>query len=71
MNVIDVEIKNATFSMDSFKAPGPDGFNGHFYHSTWGEVKFSVYRLVRDFFADCALGATVGRKMIYFDSRMG
>ncbi|XP_077215844.1 uncharacterized protein LOC143850484 [Tasmannia lanceolata] len=38
------EIKNAVFSMKGDKAPGPDGFNGRFFHKFWYLVgsKFST-----------------------------
>jgi hypothetical protein len=32
------------------KAPGPDGFNGHFFKKCWPLIKFDIYRLCRDFY---------------------
>ncbi|XP_054820714.1 uncharacterized protein LOC129319648 [Prosopis cineraria] len=32
-DVTDIEIKNAAFALDVFKAPGPDGIQAHFFHS--------------------------------------
>lgn len=29
------EVKEAAFQKGSTKAPGPDGFNGVFYHNYW------------------------------------
>lgn len=32
------EVKQVFFSLNSNKAPGPDGFSAHFYKSTWSIV---------------------------------
>ncbi|KAL6205681.1 hypothetical protein ACLB2K_022935 [Fragaria x ananassa] len=32
------EIKLVVFSMDPDSAPGPDGYNGHFYRACWGFI---------------------------------
>ncbi|KAI0504504.1 hypothetical protein KFK09_015456 [Dendrobium nobile] len=48
--VSDDEIKSAVFSGSSTSAPGPDGFNFHFYKSGWHILGPSVYRAVRSFF---------------------
>lgn len=48
--VTEAEIKIATFQLGAFKAPGPDGFNGHFYQHTWEEVRISVCKMVKGFF---------------------
>ncbi|XP_028783726.1 uncharacterized protein LOC114739817 [Neltuma alba] len=33
--VTEVEIKNTAFLMGTFKAPGPDGLQAHFFHTQW------------------------------------
>lgn len=48
--ISDKEIKEAAFQFGGSKALGPDGFNGHFYHSTWDTVGQTVRNLVREFF---------------------
>ncbi|XP_028754420.1 uncharacterized protein LOC114713907 [Neltuma alba] len=45
-----IEVKEATFQLGAFKAPGPDGFNGHFYHVFWNEVRVSLLKMARSFF---------------------
>lgn len=44
------EIKEATFSIGGFKAPGEDGFHGFFYHHLWDSIKLDCFRLVEDIF---------------------
>lgn len=48
--VTDSEIKLAAFQMGGLKAPGPDGFTGNFYQSSWSIVGADVCRFVRNFF---------------------
>jgi hypothetical protein len=36
------------------KAPGPDGYNGHFFKKCWNFIKFDIYRLCRDFYDHAA-----------------
>ena len=43
---IDVVVKE----MLADKAPGPDGFNGHFLKTCWHIVKKDIYQLCQDFF---------------------
>ncbi|WCJ21304.1 hypothetical protein M5689_003468 [Euphorbia peplus] len=47
---LDEEIKLSTFSMDRESAPGPDGFNGSFYHAFWDIIGYDVCRMVKFFF---------------------
>ncbi|XP_020258489.1 uncharacterized protein LOC109834882 [Asparagus officinalis] len=44
------EIKNAVFSMDGNKAPGPDGFNMSFYKSAWSIIGDEVSQAILEFF---------------------
>jgi hypothetical protein len=32
------------------KAPGPDGFNGHFFKKGWSLIKYDIYRLCRELY---------------------
>ncbi|KAL2922721.1 LINE-1 retrotransposable element ORF2 protein [Bienertia sinuspersici] len=44
------EVKEAIFSMDGSKAPGPDGFNAQFYKDNWDIVSELVTKAVLEFF---------------------
>ncbi|KAF7813704.1 reverse transcriptase [Senna tora] len=46
------EIKNAVFSLGARKAPGPDGFSGTFFHSTWETTSDQIVQAVMNFFED-------------------
>ena len=43
------EIKNAVFSMEHNKAPGPDGFNIEFYQHFWYLIKDDLNKMFNDF----------------------
>ena len=45
------EIKAAVFSLSAESSPGPDGYNGHFFHRYWDVVQFDVQEAVRYFFS--------------------
>ncbi|CAN6690416.1 unnamed protein product [Malus baccata var. baccata] len=47
--VSEEEIKVAVHQMGGLKAPGPDGFQGIFYHSFWDIIVAEVNGLVMDF----------------------
>ncbi|KAF7822290.1 reverse transcriptase [Senna tora] len=49
-DVIDEEIKRATFELGALKAPGPDGYSGKFFHSSWDIVGKQVIETVKGFF---------------------
>lgn len=51
----DSEIKEAAFSINSGKAPGPDGFSAKFYHAYWHIVGKDVCRDIREFFVSGSL----------------
>ncbi|KAL2933614.1 LINE-1 retrotransposable element ORF2 protein [Bienertia sinuspersici] len=44
------DVKDAIFSMDGSKAPGPDGFNAQFYKENWDIVGELVTKAVLEFF---------------------
>lgn len=48
--MLDKEIKEALFSMNSSKAPSMDGFNVFFYKHCWNIIGASVTEAVQDFF---------------------
>ncbi|GKV48452.1 hypothetical protein SLEP1_g55265 [Rubroshorea leprosula] len=43
------DIKNAVWDCDSFKSPGPDGFNFRFIKAMWEEIKQDVIGFVQEF----------------------
>ncbi|TQD71025.1 hypothetical protein C1H46_043451 [Malus baccata] len=45
--ISDDEIRDVVMQMDGFKAPGPDGFSGVFYHKFWEPIRREVHALVR------------------------
>ncbi|OMP03175.1 reverse transcriptase [Corchorus capsularis] len=48
--VNEEEIKEAMFDIGAFKAPGPDGYQDHFFHKNWEIVRSSVIRQVQEAF---------------------
>ncbi|KAK3193246.1 hypothetical protein Dsin_024556 [Dipteronia sinensis] len=49
-DVSDDEIREVCFSLHPNKAPGPDGFNAHFFKITWDIVGEDVISAVQEFF---------------------
>lgn len=52
------EIKQAVWSCDSDKSPGPDGFNFTFLKKFWSSIKEEVSLLVGEFFLPSLLYPT-------------
>ncbi|GAV77198.1 hypothetical protein CFOL_v3_20670 [Cephalotus follicularis] len=48
--VTDEEIKGAFWALNPNKAPGPDGFNGHFFRTVWDIVERDMLAACRFFF---------------------
>lgn len=48
--VTEEEIKEAVWSIDPRKSPGPDGFSSGFYRSAWSTIKGDLIKIVHDFF---------------------
>ncbi|OMO79395.1 hypothetical protein CCACVL1_13702 [Corchorus capsularis] len=48
--VMPAEIQKTIFSMSGDKAPGPDGFNAHFFQTAWSLVKHDVIEAILYFF---------------------
>jgi hypothetical protein len=46
------EIKEATFSIASEKAPTLDGLSMHFFKKVWPIIQFDVIEAIKDFFAN-------------------
>lgn len=53
----DSEIKQAALSINSGKAPDPDGFSAKFYHSYWHIISDDVTRDIKQFFSSDNLPA--------------
>lgn len=51
----DLEIREAAFSINGFKAPGPDGFSATFYQSYWHILGTDVISDIRRFFTSNSL----------------
>lgn len=49
------EIKKAVFSLNPDSASGPDGFNGHFFQTTWEIIQVDVIAAVHQFYAGAEL----------------
>ncbi|GJT53331.1 RNA-directed DNA polymerase, eukaryota, reverse transcriptase zinc-binding domain protein [Tanacetum coccineum] len=50
--VCEKEIKDALFSMEDDKAPGPDGFSSKFFKASWSVVGPEVTKAIQDFFSN-------------------
>lgn len=59
------EVKDALWSIDAMKAPGPDGFSSGFYKATWDIVADDVVEAISDFFKSGKLLQQVNATNIY------
>ncbi|GJT04720.1 RNA-directed DNA polymerase, eukaryota, reverse transcriptase zinc-binding domain protein [Tanacetum coccineum] len=50
--VSNEEIKDAMFSIDDNKAPGPDGFTAKFYKKAWNTIGGDICNAVKEFFKE-------------------
>ncbi|XP_025665275.1 uncharacterized protein [Arachis hypogaea] len=62
--VSDQEIKEATFSLGSLKAPGPDELNGLFFQKHWAIIEKEVCEVVKHFFQEGVLPSRIGDTII-------
>jgi len=65
-----VEIKDAVFALNGDRAPGPDGFGGHFYQTYWDIVGDDVIESVQDFFITDALPDNFNNNLIVLVSKV-
>eukprot|EP00253_Pinus_taeda_P016670 PITA_16670 len=56
--VSEEEIIKIIWSMDSDKAPGPDGFTIHFYKVFWDIIKYDLQKMVRGFMNKAKVGGS-------------
>eukprot|EP00253_Pinus_taeda_P004292 PITA_04292 len=56
--VTEEEIIKTIWSMDSDKAPGPDGFTIHFYKVCWDIIKNDLQKMVRGFMSKAKVGGS-------------
>lgn len=59
MSITEAEIVNATFSMQPWKAPGPDGFQAGFFHMNWELIRSDCYRFVKGVWSNPNLVARI------------
>ncbi|KAK3189470.1 hypothetical protein Dsin_029031 [Dipteronia sinensis] len=53
--VTNEEIRDVCFSLHPNKAPGPDGFNAHFFKKTWDIVGGDIINAFQELFRTCHL----------------
>jgi len=50
LDFIDMDIKEALFSIPNTKSPGPDGFNSGFFKHTWHKLGLLICSAIREIF---------------------
>ncbi|XP_015966728.1 uncharacterized protein LOC107490459 [Arachis duranensis] len=58
------EVKSAVFSMSSFKAPGPDGFQAYFFKEYWEIVGTEIWNIVWSTFLGEYLNSSIMETLI-------
>jgi len=58
------EVMQAAFQLGANKAPGPDGFNGLFFHNHWDIIQEDIYLSVNNFFSSGVMPSIVNRTLI-------
>eukprot|EP00253_Pinus_taeda_P009869 PITA_09869 len=54
--ITEEEIIKVIWSMDSDKAPGPDGFTIHFYKTCWDIIKADLLKMIKGFMKKAKVG---------------
>ncbi|VFQ62668.1 unnamed protein product [Cuscuta campestris] len=60
----DEEIKNTVWSLSPDSAPGPDGYNGHFFKFCWEIIHKDVISATREFFLGVPVPISYGSTFI-------
>ena len=60
----EVEVWDVIQHCDGNKAPGPDGFNLHFFKSQWNVVKDDVMKVLDEFFLSGMLDSRLNKSFI-------
>ncbi|VFQ60212.1 unnamed protein product [Cuscuta campestris] len=60
----DEEIKNTVWSLSPDSAPGPDGYNGHFFKFCWEIIHKDVISATREFFLGVPVRISYGSTFI-------
>lgn len=63
------EVCDVIWGMDPDKAPGPDGFIGHFYRSSWDIIKKYLMRLIRNFHKKGKLGGGINSAFLFLNPK--
>ncbi|TYG88300.1 hypothetical protein ES288_A12G011200v1 [Gossypium darwinii] len=58
------EIREAVWSCEELKAPGPDGFNMCFFRNCWNTIKKDLFRMMTDFYWSSKLERSINCSFI-------
>ncbi|XP_017630561.1 uncharacterized protein LOC108473488 [Gossypium arboreum] len=64
------EIREAVWSCEESKAPGPDGFNMCFFRKYWNTIKEDLFRMMSDFYRSGKLERSINSSFITLISKM-